>query len=98
MKSVPTGIPEDVLKHIAEGFCKVPDGFEVHSAIKRILRTRTDLTSKRQMDWAMGEAFAIGSLLKEGIPVRLSGEDTQRGTFSHRLILSVCNTYKNIDF
>ncbi|CAH0556478.1 unnamed protein product [Brassicogethes aeneus] len=79
-----TGITEDVAKHIATCFYTVPSGFEVHGAIQRILKTREDLTKKRLMDWAIGEAFAIGSLLKEGIHCRLSGEDVERGTFSHR--------------
>lgn len=42
------------------------------------------MVESRQTDWALGEAFAFGSLLKEGIHVRLSGEDVERGTFSHR--------------
>jgi len=52
--------------------------------IKRILKSRADMLAKREVDWAMGEAFAFGSLLNEGIHVRLSGQDVERGTFSHR--------------
>ena len=49
--------------------------------LKRVLKTRADMLKAREADWAMGEAFAIGSLLLEGNHVRLSGQDCQRGTF-----------------
>ena len=52
--------------------------------MERILKARNDMVDNRQLDWAMGEAFAFGSLLKEGTHVRLSGQDVERGTFSHR--------------
>jgi len=55
-----------------------------YAGLKRILKQRADMASKREADWAMGEALAFGSLLKEGIHVRLSGQDVERGTFSHR--------------
>lgn len=54
------------------------------SGIERILNTRQQMVDEGVADWAIGEALAIGSLLKEGIHVRLSGEDVERGTFSHR--------------
>lgn len=49
--------------------------------VSRILRGRADLVKNRQMDWALGEYMAFGSLLKDGIHVRLSGQDVERGTF-----------------
>lgn len=49
--------------------------------VSRILRSRAELVKNRQMDWALGEYMAFGSLLKEGIHVRLSGQDVERGTF-----------------
>ena len=52
--------------------------------VKRILKGRAEMLAKGEADWAMGEAFAFGSLLKEGTHVRLSGQDVERGTFSHR--------------
>ncbi|ELU17896.1 hypothetical protein CAPTEDRAFT_171283 [Capitella teleta] len=81
-----TGVEETTLKHIAEKFSEQPpeEGFTVHGGLKRVLKNRADLASSRQADWAMGEAFAFGSLLKDGIHVRLSGQDVERGTFSHR--------------
>lgn len=54
------------------------------AGIERILKSRMDMVEAREADWALGEAFAFGSLLKEGIHVRLSGQDVERGTFSHR--------------
>ena len=52
--------------------------------MERILKARNDMVDNRQLDWAMSEAFAFGSLLKGGTHVRLSGQDVERGTFSHR--------------
>ena len=52
--------------------------------MERILKNRNEMVDKREIDWAMAEAFAFGSLLKEGVHVRLSGQDVERGTFSHR--------------
>jgi len=52
--------------------------------LKRILKMRAEMAAAREADWSMGEALAIGSLLKESIHVRLSGQDVERGTFSHR--------------
>jgi len=49
-----------------------------------MLNSRAEMWSRRVVDWAMGEALAFGSLLKEGVHVRLSGQDVERGTFSHR--------------
>lgn len=52
--------------------------------IEHILKDRMQMVEERTVDWALGEAIAFGSLLKEGIHVRLSGQDVERGTFSHR--------------
>lgn len=52
--------------------------------IARILKARMEMVENRKIDWALGEAMTFGSLLKEGIHVRLSGQDVERGTFSHR--------------
>ena len=54
------------------------------TGLKRTLRLRGEMAGRREADWAMGEAFAFGSLLMEGTHVRLSGQDVERGTFSHR--------------
>lgn len=79
-----TGIKEEVLTHIGKMFSETPADFVVHPGLKRVLKTRGEMLKAREADWAMGEAFAFGSLLMEGNHVRLSGQDSQRGTFSHR--------------
>ncbi|KAF6023589.1 hypothetical protein EB796_018093 [Bugula neritina] len=86
MKVPDTSISEDQLKHIGTVFSTPPpqQDFKVHNGVKRILKGRADLVANRQADWALGEAFAFGSLLQEQTHVRLSGQDVERGTFSHR--------------
>ncbi|KAM3834723.1 2-oxoglutarate dehydrogenase-like, mitochondrial isoform 1-T1 [Vipera latastei] len=80
-----TGIPEEVLTHIGQVASSVPlEGFKIHGGLSRILKSRLEMTTNRVVDWALGEYMAFGSLLKEGIHVRLSGQDVERGTFSHR--------------
>jgi 2-oxoglutarate dehydrogenase E1 component len=87
LKQAPTGIHEETLQHIGKRFSQGPPNapdFKIHRAMERILKTRSEMVVNREMDWAMAEAFAFGSLLKDGIHVRLSGQDVERGTFSHR--------------
>ncbi|XP_017784417.1 PREDICTED: 2-oxoglutarate dehydrogenase, mitochondrial isoform X2 [Nicrophorus vespilloides] len=87
LKVQPTGIKEDTLQHIGKRFSSLPPNaaeFVVHKGIERILKARMDMVGKRTIDWALGEAMAFGSLVKDGIHVRLSGQDVERGTFSHR--------------
>lgn len=85
LKREPTGVSEEILKHIGSQFSTPPPGnFKIHPGIKRILKARLEMVENRQVDWALAEAMAFGSLLKEGIHVRLSGQDVERGTFSHR--------------
>ena len=80
-----TGVNEDILTKVGNKFSEIPENdFAVHKGIRRILETRSKMVKNRVADWALGEAFGIGSLLIEGIHVRLSGQDVERGTFSHR--------------
>lgn len=80
-----TSIQESALAHIGEVMSTPPgDGFNLHSGLKRVLKARAEMVQQRQADWALGESFAFGSLLAEGVHVRLSGQDVERGTFSHR--------------
>uniref|UniRef100_A0A5S6QVX4 2-oxoglutarate dehydrogenase complex component E1 n=1 Tax=Trichuris muris TaxID=70415 RepID=A0A5S6QVX4_TRIMR len=79
-----SGISEETLLHIGKCFAEAPPDFNVHPGLQRVLRTRSEMIKNRTSDWALGEAFAFGSLLKEGVHVRLSGQDVERGTFSHR--------------
>lgn len=79
-----TGISESRLVHLGNEVSTTPDGFTVHGGLKRVLKGRLKNMKDRTVDWALGEAMAYGSLLTEGIHVRLSGQDVERGTFSHR--------------
>ncbi|XP_050423125.1 2-oxoglutarate dehydrogenase complex component E1 isoform X4 [Adelges cooleyi] len=87
LKASKTGVKEETLNHIGKRFSSPPPNaaeFVVHRGIERILKARMQMVENRTVDWALGEAMAFGSLLKEGIHVRLSGQDVERGTFSHR--------------
>ena len=80
-----TGVDTNVLKEIGRKITKVPDGFRVHRTIQRFLDNRARaIDSGVGLDWATGEALAFCSLLQEGYKVRLSGQDSERGTFSQR--------------
>ena len=83
--SVMTNVPAAVLREVAEGITRVPEGFSVHRKLARQLDRKQQIVQQGgDVDWALGEALAFGSLLLEGLPVRLSGQDSARGTFSHR--------------
>ncbi|MEK9754772.1 MAG: 2-oxoglutarate dehydrogenase E1 component, partial [Rhodospirillaceae bacterium] len=80
-----TGVPMDRLKEIGEGLTRVPGNFNAHKRILRQLEQKREMfTSGEGIDWATAEALAFGSLLLEGHAVRLSGQDSGRGTFSQR--------------
>jgi 2-oxoglutarate dehydrogenase E1 component len=80
-----TGVDVKKLKEIGMALGKPPEHIKVNSKILRQLEAKRKMMETGQgIDWAMGEALAFGSLLKEGIGVRLSGQDCGRGTFSHR--------------
>ncbi len=82
---VETGVPRERLEEITRRATSVPEGFHAHGKILRLLQQREEMgTGKRPLDWAMGELLAFGSLLWEGTLVRLSGQDSGRGTFSQR--------------
>ena len=81
----PTAIPTETLKQIGAALAQVPDDFNLNPKIARQLEAKQQaIDSGEGIDWATGEALAFGSLLLEGSRIRLSGEDTQRGTFSQR--------------
>ncbi|XP_016127840.1 2-oxoglutarate dehydrogenase-like, mitochondrial [Sinocyclocheilus grahami] len=85
MSCPPTGLNKEVLRHIGEVASSIPlKDFAIHSGLSCILRGRADMVVKHTMDWALAEYMAFGSLLKDSIHVRLSGQDVERGTFSHR--------------
>ncbi|MDQ1508988.1 MAG: multifunctional 2-oxoglutarate metabolism enzyme [Actinomycetota bacterium] len=82
--SIETGVPREVLTRIADALVTFPDGFEVHPKLLRIIGKRREELDDDRVDWSLAEALAFGSLLLEGTPVRLAGQDTRRGTFSQR--------------
>ena len=80
-----TGVPVERLKEIGEGLTRAPDNFHIHSRIQRQLDAKRKMFETGEgFDWATAEALAFGSLLLEGNAVRLSGQDSERGTFSQR--------------
>jgi 2-oxoglutarate dehydrogenase E1 component len=79
-----TGVDQEVLDRLVPATTAVPDGFTVHPKLARQFAQRTTVVAGGEVDWALGEALALGSLLLEGTDVRLSGQDTRRGTFSQR--------------
>ena len=80
-----TAIPLERLEELNRLLLEVPEGFEVHPKLRKQLERRLDaLGEAGGIDWAQAEAFALGSLVTEGTPVRLTGQDTERGTFAHR--------------
>jgi 2-oxoglutarate dehydrogenase E1 component len=85
-ESEPTAISKKTLKTIVDGLTRVPDGFEIQPKIKRIVldHQRKVFEDGGPYEWHYAEALAFGSLLLEGIPIRLSGQDSSRGTFSTR--------------
>lgn len=85
MKVVDTTFPKDKLTEIAEVITKLPSDKKFLRKIQKIISERhKGFFEDNQLDWAMGELLAYGSLLKEGYNVRMSGQDVERGTFSHR--------------
>ncbi|MEV6809126.1 multifunctional oxoglutarate decarboxylase/oxoglutarate dehydrogenase thiamine pyrophosphate-binding subunit/dihydrolipoyllysine-residue succinyltransferase subunit [Streptomyces sp. NPDC017405] len=82
--TVPTAVSAEVVKRIAESQVNVPDNITVHPRLQPQLQRRAAMVEDGTIDWGMGETLAIGSLLLEGTPVRLAGQDSQRGTFGQR--------------
>ncbi len=94
-----TAVAEPVLKQIGAALARVPPGFDLNPKIARQLEAKQAMIDSGEgIDWATGEALAFGSLLMEGSRVRLSGEDTQRGTFSqrHAVLIDQANQYEYV--
>jgi 2-oxoglutarate dehydrogenase E1 component len=83
-KKYETGVPKQRLLELATVINTLPKDRKFFSKIHRIVDERQKMISKGQVDWALGELMAYGTLLQEGHPVRLTGQDTVRGTFAHR--------------
>ncbi len=83
--SAKTAVPHERLERIASALARAPEGFNWHPRLKKQMEQRAEMVlGDKPIDWGCGEALAIGSLLCDGTPVRLSGQDAARGTFSHR--------------
>ncbi|MBK7255672.1 MAG: multifunctional oxoglutarate decarboxylase/oxoglutarate dehydrogenase thiamine pyrophosphate-binding subunit/dihydrolipoyllysine-residue succinyltransferase subunit [Ignavibacteria bacterium] len=85
-----TYVPVDKLNEIVKAITTLPETFSLHPKLRKFIDSRKDFLNpdlNTEVDWAFGEALAFGSLLQEGIPVRLSGQDSSRGTFSQRHIV-----------
>lgn len=82
---VNTAVPKEKLLEVGRHFTTPPKGFTPHRKILELMeRRRAAIESGKGLDWGIGEALAFGTLINEGVPVRLSGQDCRRGTFSHR--------------
>jgi 2-oxoglutarate dehydrogenase E1 component len=80
-----TAISDATFSEVGKALCAVPDNFPVHKTVDRLLESKKKMIENGTgIDWATGEALAFGSLLLEGFPVRLAGQDSARGTFSQR--------------
>src|SRR4029453_10899602 len=82
--AVKTAITPEVLKAIGDAHVSLPPDFHVHPKLQRMLERRAAMVSEGGIDWAMGELLAFGSLLMDGVPVRLAGPDSRPGTFVQR--------------
>ncbi|PER19273.1 2-oxoglutarate dehydrogenase E1 component [Bacillus cereus] len=88
IQSIDTGVEIDSLRAINEGLLSWPEGFNVYPKVKKILERRKDaLEENGKIEWALAESLAFASILQEGTPIRLTGQDSQRGTFAHRHIV-----------
>src|ERR1700723_4762455 len=82
---VDTGVQQSELTAIGEAVASYPKGFHIHPKVKKLLEQRSEMAQgKRPIDYGMAEALAFGSLLKQRVPMRLSGQDSRRGTFNQR--------------
>ncbi|AEF35216.1 alpha-ketoglutarate decarboxylase Kgd [Mycolicibacter sinensis] len=79
-----TAVDKAMLARIGEAFMSIPEGFTVHPRVLPVLERRKEMAYEGKVDWAFAELLALGSLVAEGKLVRLSGQDTRRGTFSQR--------------
>ena len=79
-----SGVAKSTLLEIAKATVSAPEGFTIHPKLERQFQQRNQLVESGEVDWALGEAMAFGSLVLDGSNVRLMGQDSRRGTFSHR--------------
>ncbi|WP_327109919.1 multifunctional oxoglutarate decarboxylase/oxoglutarate dehydrogenase thiamine pyrophosphate-binding subunit/dihydrolipoyllysine-residue succinyltransferase subunit [Nocardia sp. NBC_01730] len=82
--TVVTAVDKTVLQRIGDAFLHVPEGFNVHPRVKPVLEKRREMAYEGKVDWAFAELLAFGTLIDEGHAVRLTGQDSRRGTFTQR--------------
>ena len=87
-----TGVPREVVDRIYAALCASPDDFIVHPKLLKQFEARDAMWEEGEVDWALAEAMAYGSLLLESTDIRIAGQDTRRGTFSHRHAVLVCKS------
>jgi 2-oxoglutarate dehydrogenase E1 component len=80
----PTGVDSQTLHEVLDYITTPPAGFTIHPKLERLMAERRHALDDDLVDWGTAEALAFGSLAKQGVPIRLAGEDSRRGTFSHR--------------
>ncbi|MEU7002157.1 multifunctional oxoglutarate decarboxylase/oxoglutarate dehydrogenase thiamine pyrophosphate-binding subunit/dihydrolipoyllysine-residue succinyltransferase subunit [Nonomuraea sp. NPDC046570] len=80
----PTAITDETLKRVVDTQLNLPEGFTIHPRLAPVIQRRGQMVEQDQIDWSMGETLAFGSLLIDGHPVRLVGQDSRRGTFTQR--------------
>jgi 2-oxoglutarate dehydrogenase E1 component len=84
-QQAPTGVPLPTIEEVARKFCTIPDDLKIHPKLAHLIQERLSMVQgEKKVDWGMAEYLAYATLLWQGIPVRLSGQDCGRGTFSHR--------------
>ena len=83
-KSIETGVPKDEILKLANKLCELPEGKDFFKKVHKIVDDRSKLIESNKVDWALAELLAYATLLVSGTKVRLSGQDSQRGTFAHR--------------
>jgi 2-oxoglutarate dehydrogenase E1 component len=87
-QSIETAVSIDFLKQVTTRFCTIPENFDIHPKLKRLIKTREEMIqqepSKAVIDWGMAEHLAMATLLWEKVPIRLSGQDSLRATFTQR--------------
>ncbi len=83
-RDVPTAVSAETVDRVVQSQLQLPEGFTVHHRLAPQLQRRAQMVQDDTIDWAMGETLAIGSLLTDGISVRLAGQDSRRGTFGQR--------------
>jgi 2-oxoglutarate dehydrogenase E1 component len=81
---VDTSAPREVLESVARKLTTWPEGFTPHPKLHKLLDSRRKMMETREVDWGMAELLSYGALVTEGVPVRISGQDAGRGTFTHR--------------